>query len=375
MKKDSIDLWFTHILNDKDLSNEIRNKLYGEPPLFISWVGERICNLQCQHCIFQEEKSYGTNHASSEILLNLVSQISSFHRPIVIHEGRILRKWHLPILGKLQQRSALVGLIDNGTYVHHIDSFERKLDWMDISIDGTQEVHNLQRNNDNAYQVALNGIKQARQVANKVTSLFTVTSTNYSNVYEAAAAVVEHLDEFHIIPVSPVRPEIMGTETTQEQMVLAWKQVQKLVADYPGKIFIRAYQHQDLVKIGLINPAEFAESLKNPIGVSQGRIVFRFQGVDISYLPKSLSINETIVVDVDDWYRLPYSISYTIPELASGRDKFGRDISAFSLEKLDKDTDFESLYLHAVGKWWKNFGHSSLVSEQKAFSYFFKQLN
>lgn len=370
MKKESIDIWLGYISGGIDLSPEIYTSLKNEVPLFISWVGERTCNLQCNHCIFQKEKSYGENAETREVLLNLASQISAFHQPIVIHEGRVLRKWHLPIMAELQQVGALVGMIDNGTYVRHIQSFQRKIHWLDISIDGTEEAHNLQRNNDQAHAVAFQGIKHGREVAEKVTSLFTITSLNYSSLYDACSSVIEYVDEFHIIPVSPVRPEIMRLETTQAQMQVSWQQTQRLVRDYPGKVFIRAYQYEDLVKIALINPAEFTYSLQSPVGVSQGRIMFEFQGVRISYMPKSLSINETIVIDIDNWYRLPYSISYTISELIAGVDKYGRDISAYSMQKLTKDSNFIDIYPLAVDAWWKTFGHQSLSREKKAFSRF-----
>ena len=368
MTKESIDHWFSHITSSEDLSKNILDCLYSELPLFISWLGERTCNLQCTHCIFQKEKSYGENKEVGAILQNLVSLIKKHHQPIVIHEGRILRKWHLPIMANLQELGALVGLIDNGTYLHHLSSFQRKLDWIDISIDGTMEIHNRQRNNQQAYQTAVKGLKNGRDVAHKVTSLLTLTAINYNNVYDAVTSVIDDVKEFHITPVSPVRQEIVWTETSTEEFCIAWKQIQKLQQEYPEKVFVRMYRYEDLIKLSAIDPKAFVEATNNPIGVSQGRIVFKIHGVTVSYLPKSLSVNETIVVDTDNWYRLPYSIALTLHELVSGKDRFGNDVKKYSLQELTKTSDINSVYKTAVDMWWKNLGKQSLYEERKAIN-------
>jgi MoaA/NifB/PqqE/SkfB family radical SAM enzyme len=368
MTKESIDYWFSHITSGENLSKNILDCLYGEIPLFISWLGERTCNLQCTHCIFQAEKSYGENKEIGPILQNLVSLIKKHRQPIVIHEGRILRRWHLPIMKSLQEAGALVGLIDNGTYLHHLDFFQRKLDWIDISIDGTLGVHNRQRGHNEAYQTAIKGLKRGRGVANKVTSLFTLTALNYDNVYDATVSVIEDVDEFHITPVSPARQEIVWTEASIKQFCVAWKQIRKLKQEYPEKVFVRAYRHEDLVKLSLIDPKAFANAIRQPIGVSQGRIVFKIHGVEVSYLPKSLSINETIVVDTDGWYRLPYSIALTLHELVSGKDRFGNNVKRYSIAELTKNSDIYSIYRIAVDAWWQNFGKQSLYEEKMALN-------
>jgi hypothetical protein len=365
MKKESIDYWFSHITSGEDLSDNILDCLHNEIPLFVSWLGERTCNLQCTHCIFQEEKSYGENKEVGLILENLVSLIKNHHQPVIIHEGRVLRKWHLPIMANLKKAGALVGLIDNGTFLQHLSSFKKKLDWIDISIDGTFEVHNKQRNNGRAYQTAFKGLQRGKEVANKVTSLMTLTSLNYHNVYDAAANVIEFVDEFHITPVSPVRQEIVWTETSAEEFCIAWKHIQKLQQSYPKKVFVRMYRHEDLVKLSMINPTAFAEAIRTPIGVSQGRIVFKIHDVIVSYLPKSLSVNETIVVDTDNWYRLPYSIALTLHELVSGKDRFGNDTKKYSLQELTESSNIDSIYRSAVDMWWRNFGSQSLNEERR----------
>lgn len=369
--KESIDYWFSYMTSKGNFPKNIIPVLQKEWPLFISWVGERSCNLQCKHCIFQKEKSFGENEEAERVLLNLVSNTAVHHKPIVIHEGRILRKWHLPILKKIQDQGSAVGLIDNGMYVHVQDHFEQKIDWIDISIDGTEAVHNLQRNNGEAHQVAIKGIEKGREVAKRVTSLFTVTSINYNSVHDSCSQVIDMVDEFHITPVSPVRPEIMFTETSEKEFQSCWKQIANLQSKYTDKVFVRMYRHEDLVKVAKINPTAFAEAFSKPVGVSQGRIIIQFEGVTFSYLPKSLSINETIVVDSDDWYRLPYSIAYTIHELSNGIDRFGNDILNFSVEHLCSNSDFETIYHCAVSKWWNSFGLPSIQKEKQSIIQFF----
>lgn len=367
MKKQSIDHWLNHMTNGEDFSTYIYNCLSKEFPLFLSWVGERTCNLQCLHCIFQREKSFLGEQSGESLISTVSNMLQKGKKPIVIHEGRIVRPWHLPILSKIQDMGAKVGLIDNGTFVKSIHSFAAKLDWLDISIDGTKEVHDKQRNAPGSYQTARIGITQGRKIADKVTSLFTLTNINYANITSACEAVIDEVDEFHIIPISPVRDSIKSLEATKDQMKVSWKQIEKIQSKHPEKVFVRMYQQEDVAKLNALDSGAFNQTIRNPKGVSQGRVLYTFNGVTLSYFPKSLSINETIVLDIDSWYRLPYSIQYTIEELRLGFDVKGNNIAPYSIADLHSHTDIDQQYKKAVRIWWKTFGKQSLENEKRLF--------
>ena len=86
-----------------------------------------------------------------------------------VHNGRVLREWHLDIFKNIKEKrpDMEIGLIDNGTYTRYLDKFKEKnikLNWVDISVDGTKEFHNLQRNSLVSFDSMMNGLKHAREI-------------------------------------------------------------------------------------------------------------------------------------------------------------------------------------------------------------------
>jgi len=141
------------------MGQSICDSLKQEIPNLISSIWERACNLQCQHCIYQFEKTsqeHSKNSQFADVLAHMVKQMPKitdaprFSQPFLLHEGRILRKWHIGALVKLRnlRKDLQIGLIDNGSYVNLIPEFKKHnllLDWLDISLDGVRGSHNQQR--------------------------------------------------------------------------------------------------------------------------------------------------------------------------------------------------------------------------------------
>lgn len=361
MNKESIDWWLSHMKSGEDFSQQIYTQLTLEHPQALSWVATRECNLQCQHCIFQKESDLGSQDDKG--IINLAKQY-----PIgspFIHEGRILKPEHLNTMKEVQRIGLKVGLIDNGTYLRHKNLFDFRLDWIDISIDGTREVHNLQRSSPNAYQQALGGLRGAREVARKVTSLFTITSINYTDIESGFEEIKDLIDEFHIIPLSPARPEIGHLETSQEQMRIAWSQIRELQQKYPNKIFFRSYRYEDIAKIFLSS-----DSLKSSLDsalVGTGKVILNYQDVPITWIPKSTTSTETLVVDTDGYIRIPYAVAFTLSELKRKIDRRGNDIAHYTVCKLNKELSLSEAYQKALTLWWGHYGLDSLKEEKKIF--------
>src|SRR3989344_6481406 len=101
--------------------------LKKEVPHMCSVTMERACNLQCGHCIYPPEtSSEALSQAAKlpELILRAVEQLPS-NAPRLLHEGRIIRPWHVDALSAARQRrqDLGIGLIDNGTYVRVMDRF------------------------------------------------------------------------------------------------------------------------------------------------------------------------------------------------------------------------------------------------------------
>lgn len=396
----SIDYWY-YLMNQpsldlggEDVAKMIKS-LNSEYPRLCSLILERACNLQCAHCIFQPEKTSIEASRSvgySDLALNIISQYAQ--NPFVIHEGRILRDWHLGLFASIRKTrlDAKIGLIDNGTYLNqekHFRSNDFLLDWIDISFDGTKEVHNKQRCSTTAFDIALKGAREARRFVRpkgedgKVTTLFTVTNWNYHDVYNTAALLLGQnlVDEFHITPFSPVRTEIEPLffcpgykEGNVDECVVLWDQIVRIWNEFDGKnekrVFVRAYQHADLEKIALaVGPQKFIKAFENKekVSVDQGSISFEIDGVRITYVPLSICPSETFVIDADGKYRMAYCLKYTLEELNLGISKEGKDTKPYTVATLEKDSNFHALFHKGVRQWMQTFGCDYLKKEHEMF--------
>jgi hypothetical protein len=315
--------------------------------------------------------------------------------PSIIHEGRILRDWHLSLFAAIRELrpDAKVGLIDNGTYLRqekHFREHDFLLDWMDISFDGTKAVHNRQRNNPTAFDVALKGAQEARRFTRpkaeggKVTSLFTVTNLNYHDVYNTAAFLFGQnlIDEFHITPFSPVRTEIEPLffcpgykEGRVDECKVLWEQVIKIYREFHGKdgrnVFVRIYQQADLEKIArAVGVEKFLHAFteKEHVHVDQGSVSFEVDGVRITYVPLSICPSETFVIDADGAYRMAYCLKYTLEELNGGLSKEGKDTRPYTVAELSLESDFHGLFKQGVSQWMGTFGYEYLQNEFELFS-------
>jgi len=407
---ESIDYWYDLMIR-RDLNKKSFNKyknlmfsaLHKERPNLLSLVLERSCIYQCRHCLFQSESSsekISQQNNLERIVLNIVKQIPSindaphYDNPYLIHEGRILKPWHVGLMKKIKniRPDIKIGLIDNGSCLDHLDEFKKNdflLDWLDVSIDGVRETHNKQRNNPNAFDLAIGALEQSREFivsrnqGGRVTSLLTTTNLNYKDIFNVADMLFSKnlIDEFYITTVSPVREEIANLEVSADykegnvnEFKEMWNQIKMTCKKYNSankqRVFIRFYQHQDIEKLAMVvGNKRLYQSLTDTdkIRVNTGNISFVIDGVKILYLPLSIGTSETFIIDADGKYRLAYCLKYTLEELNSGKSKNNLDTKKYTVMQLTEKTSQARAYERGVKKWIKNFGNESFNEEYNVF--------
>jgi len=377
-KLSSMDYWFAvAVLGDQrsELIENMYEALAEETPPILSVVGERTCNLSCAHCIFQDERSSREISNASRLegaAKTIVSQMGE--NPIVVHEGRIFRPWHLSWLSAIREvrPNSHIGMIDNGTFLNHsaaILSSGFKFDWLDISLDGPETVHNFQRRSSQAFHVAIKGIENAREFitpGGRVTSLFTLTSINHASVLDMCRALPTEVDEWHITTLSPARPEISEFVVNDEEFAIAWQQV--VAASSERQLFFRIYVNDDLPKlVKAVGREKFVEALRNA-KIADVTLTLELDGVPVIYYPTSVVVGEEVIIDADAYHRLPYSIAYTLEELRSGNSRLGEYLGEYTVGLVDKDTNLSVAVRKAVAQWSEEFGRNALQQEIQMFS-------
>lgn len=372
---DTIDFWLKYAIDGKHVEEKLSLQLQKEVPPMISWIVRGGCAVQCQHCIFPFEgpKAYLEQH-STEVMLSMLGQLSTkplAGKRILVHEGRQLLPSQVPTLAAIKRAGYSVSLINNGQYVTPamLGLIEREgleVDALDVSVDGTPNIHNVQRSSSQAWEWAMKGLKHGRRILapqGRLTSLYTLTSLNYHAVKEVGETIAPLVDQWHLTTMS-LRPGIGHMRASKRELDSALKEL--FGARWSTPVFLRTYSLKDFVLILEIVGREAARKALKKVRVGYNFIRIDLEGIPFYYYPKSLAVNETVVIDADGWWRFAYCIHYTLDELRAGKDKQGRDISHFNITPVVKELDVKAQYAHAAETWWSVIGHDCLNAERAA---------
>lgn len=386
----SAQLWQNLVVEGKKIeTSQLVEAMQAELPQLVSAVFERTCNLSCAHCLYQDEKSSAAvsrKHEFDAVVENIVRQMpaeSGTYRPHFLSIGRILRPHHLAQFAKLREMrpDVKLGVIDNGSYTKLLQKWPRdfKFDWIDISLDGLEEAHNTQRRSPNAFAMTLNGIKQARQVAERVVSLFTLTNLNYRDIEGVADLLLGGneplVDQFRVTFVSPTNSTNSALVVNQEELAVAWKAMQRISEKYgSGRIGeFGIYNIEDVERLAaVVGEAKLLdaftvkdESEGESILIAEANVLItEIDGVAIQFLPLSIWPPEELPIEVDATQVNAYEGMFTTAERQSGYSKDGRDISTYTVQQLTPQSDFQTSFQQGVAHYWQHFGAKTLQKEQ-----------
>lgn len=366
----AIDMWLGYVMNNEDVG-DFPALLSKEVPPLISWIVRGGCAVQCQHCIFPVEgpKARG-GYIADDVLIRLLGQLPRGAH--LVHEGRQLLPQQIPVLASIARAGYSVSLINNGQYatktmLANCESEGLQIDALDVSIDGPEQIHNIQRSSGNAWRIAVKGIEHAREVlkpTGKLTSLFTLTSLNYAHVRETGEKALQMVDEWHVTTMS-LRPGIEHLRAGEHELASALEQMLALRTDKP--VYLRSYSLQDFVSLLALIGKDTAHKALAKARVTYNAIVLDI-GIPLYFYPKSLQVNETIVIDADGEWRLPFCIHYSLAELQAGRDTRDNDISHFNVGTVSPSMDVSTMYPAAVSQWWASIGETCLLQERGALA-------
>lgn len=376
-----IDLWYQAVIEGENIEDkDFIFTLKQECPGLISTVFERWCNLQCIHCFYEMERATASQcdtYGIEDILQTLVKQVSQSKECHLLHAGRILREWHIPVLRNIQKTNpgVKIGLIDNGSYTKLINKIilsDLLFNWIDISLDGTPEIHNKQRDNSNAFRVAQKGLSEAKNILKKdgkLTALFTLTTINSHSVGKTVDIALEYAHEFHLSPISPRtgQQHLVSSVLDIEKM---WNSIVNAVKIHGReKIIIRMYHASDFEKLShVVGHKTVSQSLKSALVIPEtAGLLLDIENICVSFFPSSLWPKEEIIVDADGSYRMGHNGQFTLSELQSGRSRFGQDTLPYTISKLDKASRIVDLYPKCIETWWSLLGKDKLHKEIEVF--------
>lgn len=208
-----------------DLSLEL-NKVM--PPKFIVWDCTRRCNLNCEHCGAKKE-TYGKELSTAQVKQSIKKLRNYGIKHFVVTGGEpLLRNDLFEIFSYAKKLGLKTGLSTNGILID--DKNAKKIaaffDSIQISLDGTREIHNKIRGNSQAFQKTIKAIKILTEYPkNQITISSVITKSNIDNL-EQMSRVIEkmNVDCWKISSIMPI-----GNVNINRDLYLNKKQFLKLI--------------------------------------------------------------------------------------------------------------------------------------------------
>lgn len=201
---------------------------YYLPPSYVLWDSTRRCNLSCRHCGASKE-SYANELNESEIraLIDHLAQIGA--RFFAATGGEpLLREDIVRIMAYATEKGMGTGIATNGYLLDETKALELKqagVKSIQISVDGTEAVHNFIRCNPQSYQRAMSAIRHCQNVGIRMVTVSTVISKynldNISNLAEILTeANVRHWKIIFAMPIGRAETDACSINKIQMKQML-----------------------------------------------------------------------------------------------------------------------------------------------------------
>jgi len=155
----------------------------------IAWNITRRCNLHCAHCYTDSFDREYEGELTTEEAERVIDDLAGFGAPVILLSGGepLLRPDLPELAGYAHGRGIRTVISTNGTLLIHAVAQELKrlgVSYVGVSIDGPEPVHDRFRGMLGAYQEALQGIRNCREVGLRVGLRVTLTRFSYPHLDE-----------------------------------------------------------------------------------------------------------------------------------------------------------------------------------------------
>ena len=178
-------------------------------PYFVAWDSTRRCNLRCTHCGASTEK-YGKELDTNEIK-KVIDELSIVKNCTFGATGGepFLREDLLEVMKFAKSKGMRTGIASNGMLIDHNKALEIKradVNYIQISIDGPEEIHNNIRKNNESFSKAIGAIKELIAVGiPEVRVATTVTKENIKHLYSIKKILIDlNVETWRLVTIMPI---------------------------------------------------------------------------------------------------------------------------------------------------------------------------
>ncbi len=153
----------------------------------VVWNSTRQCNLHCVHCYSKSENKLYTNQLTTPEAKAFIEDLAEFGAPVLLFSGGepILRNDLFEVAHLASTKGMRVVLSTNGTLITENVAKQLKnagFSYVGVSLDGIGETNNKFRGKENAFDLAVTGIRNCIKVGVKPGLRFTVTKHNVKDL-------------------------------------------------------------------------------------------------------------------------------------------------------------------------------------------------
>lgn len=179
------------------------------PPVMVAWDCSRKCNLHCVHCgaVKEQYKEELKTYAVKKLIDNLSLIGVKFFG--ATGGEPLLRKDLLEVLEYAYKKGMRTGFATNGFFID--EKMAKKIKEagiysIQISLDGSQEVHNKIRGNNQSFQRTINAIKNLQKEKIKLISVgTTITPINFNELEKLRDLLINlRIKRWRICVIMPI---------------------------------------------------------------------------------------------------------------------------------------------------------------------------
>ncbi len=153
----------------------------------VVWNVTKACNLKCIHCYAQAESGPAEGELTTAEGKALIDDLVDFKVPVLLISGGepLIRPDIFELAEYAISKGMRVTISTNGTLITPEVAKKIKdlgISYVGISLDGLEETNNKFRGNQKAFDMALEGIRNCREVGQKVGLRFTINKHNYQEI-------------------------------------------------------------------------------------------------------------------------------------------------------------------------------------------------
>jgi len=155
----------------------------------VVWSTTRTCNLKCVHCYTDSDNVKYDNELSTEEGKKLIDSLAEFGIPSLLFSGGepLVRKDIFELIEYAAKKNVRPVISTNGTLIDKETAQKIKdagVVYVGISLDGTEEVNDNFRGVEGAYQKAMQGFRNCKEINQRVGLRLTLTKRNYQDLHK-----------------------------------------------------------------------------------------------------------------------------------------------------------------------------------------------